>query len=441
MKGQVRRDLGALARAARLRSRTDRAILQLLIAGIASVWIGWWALVWIIGVQVLERFVEPLVTRAAASRLDAGEPRKAQAAMMGLRAATGAAYALGWAPAWAVGGAEAGFFAGAMLVGAFINALVYFSNSRAVFYAALAPPLLAGVLVPAVFHGVWGATLLVLPILLVVLLRTHWAQRDQLALFESVDNNRSARILAEAENRAKSQFLATVTHELRTPLNAIINYAEMLEEDLSGLRRESVSDAERIRRAGLNLLGLVDGVLDYALIEAGDVRIERSSADVRVVLTSVVSAAGPLATVAGNSLEAQFSDEIAVGNVDERRLRECLNALLSNACRFTREGKVIVAARHYWDADQRMLEVAVEDTGCGIPVEVQQRIFEPFQQVNGSRTRTHGGFGLSLATAKRLAELMGGTLSVTSAPGWGSRFVLVIACDFPASAELRQCAA
>jgi signal transduction histidine kinase len=338
MNGEVRRDLGALAREARLRSRSDRALLQVIIAGIASVWIGWWALLWILGVQALERFVEPRFTRKAASLRARGDQKKAEAITMALRAATGAMYALGWAPAWAGGGAEAGFFAGAMLVGAFINALIYFSNSRAVFYAALAPPLLAALLVPLFFHDMGGLNLLVAPVLLVVLLRTHWAQRDQRALFESVDANRNARMVAEQANRAKSEFLTSVTHELRTPLNAIINYAEMIEEDLPAGTPDQISDAGRIRRAGLHLLGLIDNVLDYALIEAGDVGISPAPTNVRGLLASVVAAAEPLAAANGNAIEVRFSDEIGSGLVDERRLRECVSILVSNACRFTQQG-------------------------------------------------------------------------------------------------------
>jgi signal transduction histidine kinase len=292
------------------------------------------------------------------------------------------------------------------------------------FYAAIAPPILAGVVTPLWFHGLQASHLLVIPILGVALLRAHWAQRDQIALFESVDRNRARRKEAEEANRAKSAFMAAMTHELRTPLNAILNYAEMLEEDLAADGRQQLAaDAVRIRRSGENLLSLVNAVLDYAMIEQGQLTPSPRAADIRALLEGEASALREAARARGNRIETCIAEGVGSFEVDADRLRQCVASLLSNACKFTQNGRITL--RCNYEAGQ--LRIAVEDTGCGIGEEDAPKLFEPFSQADSGFTRASDGAGLGLAISRRLARLMGGDLVCRSAPGAGSVFTLTVA--------------
>jgi signal transduction histidine kinase len=159
------------------------------------------------------------------------------------------------------------------------------------------------------------------------------------------------------------------------------------------------------------------------------------STDVRAVFASVVEVATPLAKANNNALNAILSPDIDIEMVDERRLRECLSALLNNACRFTRDASVVISAGRLQTPSGRWLEFVVDDCGCGISVEQQQNLFEPFSQADGALTRKHDGFGLGLAVTQRLARLMGGDLKLQSKAEPGARFVLTIACGVPDDQE------
>ena len=256
--------------------------------------------------------------------------------------------------------------------------------------------------------------------------------RDR-ALTDAVGALRDARTAAEEANIAKSTFLATMSHELRTPLNAVIGYSEILEEDLKYAgNADGAADATRIRRAARNLLKLINEVLDFSKIESGRMELRPSSLDVAGMLEAVVSELQPLAEANKNhvalSVDANVGDVVA----DEMRLKQCISNLVSNACKFTEHGHVMVAARR----DGAMLEIAVTDTGVGIAADQAARLFQPFVQADGTHTRKQDGAGLGLALTRKLAELMGGDVDLKSAPGKGSTFTLRIAAPVPNSEVL-----
>ncbi|MBL8551786.1 MAG: hypothetical protein JNJ73_17500 [Hyphomonadaceae bacterium] len=427
--GDPRQMLGALARDARIRSRVPRLALQTLIAAIAAFWIGPWAILWLAIMQGFEHKLEPWFIATVAPKLT---PDEAARARIGLRFAMAALFCLSWAPAWAVGGDSAAFFAAIMLSGALIHSLVYFSNTPNVFYASIAPPIAAGVITPLVFHGAFGAHLLVIPILGVALLRAHWAQRDQNALFERLDRHRERRKEAEEISRVKSRFLEIITHELRTPLNAVIGYAEILKDDLEADgKRALAADAEGIRRAGWRLLALVDDVIDFSHLDSGQLKALRQQVDVGSVIEETIRQCAPL-RAAGVAIESELACDVGVIVTDRRRLEQCLANLLSNACRFTQRGRILIRAR-FVEGPERMLELAVEDSGCGIAPEKVETLFEAFTQADASPTRAKDGLGLGLAITRRLGRLLGGDVVVRSTPGVGSIFTLTVLAEPAAS--------
>ncbi|MCC6469034.1 MAG: GAF domain-containing protein [Alphaproteobacteria bacterium] len=240
----------------------------------------------------------------------------------------------------------------------------------------------------------------------------------------------NARLFREIEEKGrqieiasahKSQFLANMSHELRTPLNAILGYTELMLDGLYGeLGDKSRSVLERVQANGKHLLGLINDVLDLAKIEAGQLALAVGDYSVKAVVQSVIDATESLARAKGLALTADIAPALPDGAGDERRLTQVLLNVVGNAIKFTDAGSVTVTAT----ADAGFFTIAVADTGPGIPVEEQARIFEEFQQVDNSSTRKKGGSGLGLAISKRIVELHGGTIRVQSTPGHGSTFLV-----------------
>jgi signal transduction histidine kinase/CheY-like chemotaxis protein len=262
---------------------------------------------------------------------------------------------------------------------------------------------------------------------------------------QSVLAIRNANLFAEVEEKGrqlelasqhKSQFVASMSHELRTPLNAIIGLTEMMVSNAARFGTEKASEPlRRVHRAGTHLLGLINQVLDLSKIEAGKLELSPEQVNVAPLVEEVVGTARQLAEQNKNRLIVETQPGLAPLTADPMRLRQILLNLLSNACKFTKQGEVKLSVRKVVDG-HNWVEFAVADTGIGMTPEQQAKLFEEFTQADSSTARRYGGTGLGLAITRKLARMMGGDVTVASEPGKGSVFTVRLpgAADAPTRA-------
>ena len=250
------------------------------------------------------------------------------------------------------------------------------------------------------------------------------AERGE-ALERGVDDLAHARHEADAANLAKSQFLANMSHELRTPLNAIIGYAEMLQEDAEDNGDETaVQDLNRILTAAKHLLALIGEILDLSKIEAGRMEAIAGKFDPVEMLEDLIETVRPISSGNGNEMRLNGSPLGGDVNTDSMKLRQCVLNLLSNAAKFTKSGRIDISFDRKLYNGVEQLFITVRDNGIGMSKDHVSRLFQPFVQADPSITQQYGGTGLGLTITRRLAQLLGGDVTVKSALGEGSAFTL-----------------
>jgi signal transduction histidine kinase len=244
---------------------------------------------------------------------------------------------------------------------------------------------------------------------------------ENVRLFDEIQDK--SRQLAEASER-KSQFLASMSHELRTPLNAIIGLTEMMVTNAARFGTEkALEPLRRVNAAGTHLLSLINEVLDLSKIEAGKLELNAEPVDLTHLIDEVIGTAGQLAEKNQNRLIVEAQENVGALKADPMRLKQILLNLLSNACKFTKEGEVALRVRKVADG-RDWIELAVADTGIGLTAEQQGKLFQDFTQADSLTARRYGGTGLGLALSRKLARMMGGDVTVTSEPGKGSVFTV-----------------
>jgi signal transduction histidine kinase len=254
---------------------------------------------------------------------------------------------------------------------------------------------------------------------------------ENVRLFEEIqDKNRQ---LAEASEH-KSQFLASMSHELRTPLNAIIGLTEMMVTNAARFGTEkALEPLRRVNAAGTHLLSLINEILDLSKIEAGKLELNPEPVNLARLIDEVVGTAGQLAEKNKNRLVVEAQENLGALTADPMRLKQILLNLLSNACKFTKEGEVALRVRKV--ADGRV-ELAVADSGIGMTAEQQAKLFQDFTQADSLTARRYGGTGLGLAISRKLARMMGGDLTVASEAGKGSVFTVRLPVGLEKSAAV-----
>jgi signal transduction histidine kinase len=246
---------------------------------------------------------------------------------------------------------------------------------------------------------------------------------DQQMLHVLAENAQKA---AEQANRTKSEFLANMSHELRTPLNAIIGYSEMLQEEAEDIGQSEIfQDLGKIKTSGQHLLSLINDILDISKIEAGKMEVHIEEIQLSQLILELMDVVQPLCQKNQNQLVVTGYEDIPKICSDLIKLRQCLLNLLSNACKFTKNGQINLQI----GLGQSAVFFQIKDSGIGMPAEKISNLFQPFSQLDNSTTRQYGGNGLGLAITREFARMLGGDVTVTSELGRGSCFTLSLPLD------------
>lgn len=244
-----------------------------------------------------------------------------------------------------------------------------------------------------------------------------------------------ARQVAESADRAKSEFLAHFSHEIRTPLTAILGFTDVLltDPDVRKLPAERLEDLKVIEKNGSHLLSIIDDILDLSEVEAGKFRVSPVECSPEVVAREVAATLAGRADAKGLSIQVSCDDSVpTVIRTDPIRFRQILMNLVDNAVKYSHRGKILLRLKTSNMADRKMVEVDVEDNGIGLTTETLTRLFEPFYRAPGAE---NDGSGLGLTISRRLAEILGGRISVDSEPGRGSTFRLIIPTSPPSESS------
>ena len=235
---------------------------------------------------------------------------------------------------------------------------------------------------------------------------------------------KQAKAAAESANRAKSEFLANMSHEIRTPMNGVFGMTQLLE--MTALTQEQQTYVDSLKMSGKNLLSLINDILDLSKIEAGKIKLEVEAFSLHHCINNIALIQKQITDEKGLVLNLDFAEEIPrVLLGDQLRVRQILQNLLGNAVKFTPRGSITVSTQLIERHDSSIrIRIAVRNTGIGISPEVIDNIFQSFIQEDGTITRKYGGTGLGLTISRRLAELMGGNITVESSPGAGSCFTV-----------------
>lgn len=240
-----------------------------------------------------------------------------------------------------------------------------------------------------------------------------------------------ATLEADLANKSKSAFLANMSHELRTPLNAIIGYSEILIEEGPEMEsKDFLPDLDRIVSSAKHLLQLINEILDLSKIEAGKMTMHLEALKLTAVIEQISTLVSPLMKKGNNRFEIKIDEALEVIYTDEMKLRQSLVNLLGNAAKFTQNGNVTLEVKRHLANDNEWVIFSVKDSGIGMTVEQQSRVFDAFSQADESTTRRYGGTGLGLAITKKTCMLMGGDVTVTSKVGEGSEFSIQLPIKF-----------
>jgi signal transduction histidine kinase/ActR/RegA family two-component response regulator len=424
----------ALVSQVRYRELTTRIALAAVIG--TTAWFvapGIWPIVWFAAVLVSQGV--DWLTFSRYRRHPEWEPDRAYLILSCAVTAFGVAvYSSIAAYLWFAGGEIGRIFAMVQVAGGLLHVSLHMHHARAILVSAVAPHgvyFMGLPVVTAILTGSWQPLLIAFGCVLYMshlVVAVRQSSTTTGLLQAARDQAQEARHRAEEASAAKSDFLAVISHEIRTPMNAVISAANLLRRtDLDARQAEHVS---MLTDAGDVLMGLLNDVLDVSKIEAGKMVLEVDDMEVHARLASLTRLWEPRAAAAGVALIVRIADTVPdCVRTDPLRFQQILFNLISNAVKFTDQGQITVTAE--W-MNGRLI-VSVADSGCGIPSDRLAHVFNSFEQADAGTTRRYGGTGLGLSISRRLAEIMGGELTVQSTVGQGSTFTLHLPVEVSAS--------